>query len=218
VGVAALAAAAGTSIAASAGVAHAATGTFVIKSGKQLVISATGSKANDIFVRPSPDLTPTILVRDLGDVLLAGAGCHSAGTEVACSAVGISDIVVFAGDGDDRIILDVTASANTVNAGSGADNVRLLKSTGNDEINGGDGDDVLHGSSSGFNRLFGGNGDDVIIGGNASDVIQGGAGDDTIKALGGNDELRGDADFDTLDGGGGNDDLCVGEVKTNCEA
>ena len=219
VGAATIATAVAASVAASAGIAHAATGTTVAKVGNQLVITAAAGKANDIFVRRAPaPFPPTILVRDRGDVLLPGAGCQSAGSEVACSAVGAFTVVVDAGDGNDRVVLDLPVSNATINGGPGADTLRDANNVTNDTINGGDGDDHIFGAFAGFNRLFGDGGQDTIFGGDASDFIRGGTGNDTLAGRGGNDELRGDAGVDNLNGGDGFDDLCIGEVEVNCEA
>jgi Ca2+-binding RTX toxin-like protein len=216
---AAVAASVAASVATSAGVAHAAAGTTVAHVGNQLVITAATGKANDIFVRRAPaPFPPTILVRDRGDVVSPGAGCQSAGSEVQCSAVGVFSVVVNAGDGNDRVVLNLPVSNATINGGPGSDILSDANNVTNDTMNGGDGDDKLFGAFAGFNHLFGDAGNDTIFGGDASDSIRGGTGNDTLSGRGGNDELRGDADFDNLNGGDGFDDLCIGEVETNCEA
>ncbi len=111
---------------------------------------------------------------------------------------------------------------NTINTGSGADDLRggsgadmfnsgagrdnLSGGTGNDTLDGGTDSDTLHGGG-GNDRLLGGAGADSCSGDFGNDLLQGGDGSDTLNGNGGNDILRGDAGFDHLDGGDGNDRL-----------
>ena len=198
-----------------AGTAHAATGTTVTKVGNELVVTAAAGRANDISVRRAPN-PQFILVTDRGDALVAGAGCTVGGLDATCSAIGISRIVVNAGDGNDRVVVDFN-NPSTINGGTGNDILSGVNIVGDDTINGGDGNDNMFGNG-GFDRMFGQAGNDVINGGGDSDGMSGGTGNDTMFGGAGNDVLNGNAGIDTLNGGSGFDDLCIGESVVNCEA
>lgn len=193
--------------------AYAATG--VSKNGDQLIVTAAAGRANDLFIRNSPN-GQFILIRDRGDSLTPGSGCQAAGTEVMCSRSGINRVVVNAGDGNDRVAVNNVAS--TVRGGAGND-IITAGFAGSDRhlLLGQDGDDRLFAGSF-ADSLSGGAGNDLLVGSQFSDFLRGGAGDDDLRGGDGNDTLRGDAGNDRLDGGPGVDDLCVGETEINCEA
>ena len=130
----------------------------------------------------------------------------------------------------DTIVLDpaygsetvtISVDALTLDAGSGADPVRLtlaatdLTAEGGRPliINGGDADNTIDaGATTGGVRLNGGAGDDVLSGGSGNDRIVGGLGNDQLLGGGGNDVLIShdgspfdDHDTDVMYGGAGND-------------
>ncbi|MDQ3988196.1 MAG: hypothetical protein M3291_03175, partial [Actinomycetota bacterium] len=193
--------------------AYAATG--VSKSGDQLIVTAASGRANDLFVRRSPN-GQFILVRDRGDTLTPGPGCQAVGTEVQCSRSGINRIVVNAGDRNDRIA--VNNLPNTLLNGEGGNDILSAGfAEGRNILNGGADDDSLFAGSFG-DSLRGGAGNDFLVGSQFTDFLRGGTGNDDLRGGEGNDELRGDAGNDRLDGGAGFDDLCIGETEINCEA
>ncbi len=193
--------------------AYAATG--VSKNGSQLTVTAAAGKANDLFIRSSPN-GQFILIRDRGDSLTPGSGCQAVGTEVQCSRSGINSIVVNAGDGNDRVA--VNGLPSTLNGQGGNDILSAgFAGAGRNILNGGANDDRLFGGSFG-DSLRGGTGNDLLVGSEFTDFLRGGDGNDDLRGGDGNDELRGDAGNDRLDGGPGFDDLCIGETEINCEA
>lgn len=192
--------------------AYAATG--VSRSGDQLIVTAAAGRANDLFIRRSPN-GQFALIRDRGDALTPGSGCQAVGTEVQCSLSGINRIVVNAGDGNDRVAVSNVTS--TVNSGTGNDIVTVGFAGGRNILNGGADDDRLFAGNFG-DSLRGGAGNDLLVGSQFTDFLRGGDGNDDLRGGDGNDELRGDAGNDRLDGGAGFDDLCIGETEINCEA
>jgi Ca2+-binding RTX toxin-like protein len=109
------------------------------------------------------------------------------------------------GDGTDQILLsfftqkvvDLNEFVSVENARSGADDVLLIGTPGNNHlqitgvgtIQGGDGDDTLIGSTNDDNSLVGGAGNDLIFGNAGDDTLDGGDGTDTLIGGGGNDTL-----------------------------
>ena len=100
----------------------------------------------------------------------------------------VDEVVVNAGDGDDRVTLarrlDLPA---TVEAGAGNDRVTggrgadlLSGGAGNDRISGGAGNDDLFGAE-GSDRVIGDAGDDFLSGGDGADILNGGAGFDSTE-------------------------------------
>ncbi len=192
--------------------AYAATG--VSKNGAELTVTAAAGKANDLFIRSSPN-GQFILIRDRGDSLTPGSGCQAVGTEVMCSRSGINRVVVRAGDGNDRVAVSDVAS--TLNGGAGNDIFSVgFAGAGRHLLLGQDGDDRIFAGSGDI--LSGGPGNDLLVGSEFTDSLRGGDGNDDLRGGDGNDELRGDAGNDRLDGGPGFDDLCIGETEINCEA
>jgi Ca2+-binding RTX toxin-like protein len=119
-------------------------------------------------------------------------------------------VIVYGGDGADR-----------VNAGNSAAPVTVYGEAGNDLINGGSSNDVLDGGA-GFDRIMGGFGHDQIFGGAENDIVDGregndlivgGDGDDRLFGFTGNDVLIGGSGRDTIDGGAG-EDLLIGGTTT----
>ena len=97
-------------------------------------------------------------------------------------------LLVFAGDGNDRLVIPFTSSTY---------NYHVI-------AHGGDGDDRLLGGH-GTQYFYGGAGKDTLRGGDGSDLLCGGGGNDRIFGDGGNDRLYARAGRDYLNGGGGND-------------
>lgn len=88
----------------------------------------------------------------------AASGNNPVNTDSPGFAARYSDVVIFAGDGNDTIVGGLTAT-NT-----------LLGGNGNDKLTGGNNVDYL----------TGGDGIDILIGGNGNDVLTGGNGNDTF--------------------------------------
>ena len=119
-------------------------------------------------------------------------------------------VVVFGGDGNDRIF-----------ATDARRPVEIFGEAGHDQITGGSSHDILDGGS-GWDRITGGAGNDLIFGrdgnhflygGEGDDVIVGGNGDDTMDGYDGRDVLIGGAGSDYMNGGAG-EDLLVGGSTT----
>ncbi|HYI56332.1 MAG TPA: hypothetical protein VEX57_20360 [Microlunatus sp.] len=211
--VAVLGLAAATSLTAlAAAPAHAAGNTVASKSGNILFVTAAAGTGNDITVLRTSN-GQFYDVRDLAGTS-AGAGCQSTGPRSAlCSAIGISEIRISAGDLGDRVTLN-TSTFSRVTGGTGDDVLRSINPISQARLSGNDGNDQLFGTLS--DSLFGQNGNDLMVGGR---LLVGGEGSDTMKGQDGNDSLDGGNGFDNLDGGTGFDDLCANaEVTVNCEA
>jgi Ca2+-binding RTX toxin-like protein len=191
--------------------AHAAGPTVASKSGNILFVTAASGTGNDISFSRTPN-TQFYDVRDLAGVS-AGSGCFKSGSSVLCSAVGISEIRISAGDLNDRVRLN-TSTFSRVTGGSGDDILVSSNPISQARLSGNDGNDQLFGTLS--DSLFGQNGNDLMVGGR---LLIGGDGNDTMRGEDGNDTMDGGAGFDNLDGGDGFDDLCANaEITTNCEA
>jgi len=81
--------------------------------------------------------------------------------------------IVGAEPANDRLVVDVQAGDDVVEAtGLAANGIQF-------QANGGDGDDILIGSA-GNDTLTGGAGDDVLEGGPGQDVLDGAPGNDII--------------------------------------
>jgi hypothetical protein len=151
-----------------------------------VTVAGVPGEANRIAVS-EPD-SAHVFVQDQGASIEAGAGCEAVPGGARCP---LGQVVVDAGDGDDRV--DATGLSRRVatTGGEGAD--ELLGGTSDDNLRGGDGSDILHG----------GPGRDSLAGDDAApsaDAIDGGPGID---------ELRGDlaavgfpSDIDLLREGG----------------
>ncbi len=72
-------------------------------------------------------------------------------------------------------------SNNTLNGGTGDDNLNASNSKGNNLLDGGAGNDYISASSAfGKNTIYGGSGNDILIGGFGNDTLYGGTGTDTF--------------------------------------
>lgn len=194
-----------------AGPAQAAGNTTVSRSGNVLSVTAASGTINDISVSRSIN-GAFINVTDVG--ISAGVGCTKTGVRsVQCSAFGLNQLNVSAGDLNDRIAVDFNNNT-TVLAGNGNDFVRSTNGAGQARLNGGNGNDQISGAI--FDSLFGQDGNDLLTGGR---FLSGGFGNDNLRGLDGNDVLNGNDGIDQLNGGAGFDDLCLnGETLLNCEA
>ncbi|MFN6498722.1 MAG: calcium-binding protein [Nostoc sp. DedQUE01] len=123
------------------------------------------------------------------------------------------------------ISINYVSGNNTLNGGSGDDNLVINLSDGNNLLSGGDGNDSLFASDSyvvggvlGNNTLNGGAGNDYLDVSYSSgdNLLDGGDGNDTLTASNaiGKNTLKGGNGNDTLIGGKGNDNL-YGEGGTD---
>ncbi len=101
-------------------------------------------------------------------------------------------VIVFAGDGDDRVVMESNASNPWVAEFHGG--------SGNDLLVGGKSDDLLVGDE-GDDRLFGNQGNDVLVGSAGEDWLFGGQGLDILIGGQGIDWLFGQSNDDLLIGG-----------------
>ncbi len=138
-----------------------------------LVFAAAAGEVNDVSAEPTAGFT--IVLRDAGAPLTAGAGC----TQVDAASVRCPDAAgsVALGDGNDRLALPVGRLAVSGDAG---DDTLTAPGT----VRGGDGDDTISGSA-----LDGGAGNDRLTGTSGDDELFGGPGDDTIDGAGGFDTV-----------------------------
>jgi Ca2+-binding RTX toxin-like protein len=93
------------------------------------------------------------------------------GRTTAADLVNCQTITVFAGAGDDRVIMDSSA-AQTWKA-------EFYGEAGDDLLIGGDLNDLLNGGR-GDDFLFGRGGDDILIGGPGDDYLNGGSGNNQL--------------------------------------
>ncbi|MEH2287649.1 hypothetical protein [Nostoc sp.] len=96
------------------------------------------------------------------------------------------DQVIFAGDGDDSILLSGVAGNHYIDGGAGSD--ILVGGSGADRIDGGSDDDNLKGSN-GDDIIFGSSGKDILTGGKGNDYLQGDSGDDILRGGAGSDKF-----------------------------
>jgi Ca2+-binding RTX toxin-like protein len=136
------------------------------------------------------------VVRDNASVVVR-LGHDESLTTRAFPARSVREIVVRAGEGDDRI-LNGTDIPSTVYGGNG-----------NDILIGGKGADVLH-AGPGDDLVIAGEGNDLVFGDIGDDQVYAGSGHDQVFAEAGNDTVLGEAGADVLDGGLGNDEVFGG--------
>jgi RTX calcium-binding nonapeptide repeat (4 copies) len=151
-------------------------------------------------------------------LLVAAAGCQSAGSEVAgtVNAPGGAVAVDSASGGllaDECVGVECCPAGYAVVEGSPASEVLsggnrsqcIVAYEGDDTVNGGNAPD----------RIDCGAGNDTCNGGRGDDVVLGGEGDDVLVGDNGVDLLRGGPGRDSMDGGRGDDIFVVANV---CEA
>ncbi|MBN3892123.1 MAG: calcium-binding protein [Nostoc sp. JL31] len=124
---------------------------------------------------------------------------------------------------DTSITYDSRSSGkNTLNGGTGDDNLDATNSKGNNLLDGGAGNDYISASSaSGKNTIYGGSGNDTLIGGFGNDILYGGTDRDTFVFNTYNKGVDSIYDFNATNeliqisaagfGGG----LSLGSLKTN---
>jgi hypothetical protein len=171
-----------------------------------------GLEGTELVYRSGPAQNDTITFQNNEGVLFGpasgiapGAGCERVEERIRCPLAGVTAIRVFAGDGDDSVILILDEHPAIVDLGPGDDGFRgrapVLTLSGGDgfdyaessasagTLDLGPGDDVIDsdigGESTGPLLLAGGDGRDRIsfFGDSDADIsISGGPGDDTIAA------------------------------------
>ncbi|MGN9811670.1 calcium-binding protein [Micromonospora sp. BQ11] len=190
--------------------------TLVNRTGSVLTVTAGVNRANDITVRL---VGATYVITDQVEGVSAGGACTLVGAEARCPAAGTTELVVNAGNLDDRVTVDTGTSAPvgaSLHGGSGND--RLVAGAGNDTLDGEEGVDTLLGGGgndtvnggTGGDSAFGGAGNDSVGGQEGADSLQGGDGNDVVEGGGGADQLAGDGGDDLLDGGAGRDRVTGG--------
>ena len=180
--------------------------TFVLEDNFGNDIIAGGEGGTDQDTLDASLLSTPIDVQFTGNE--AGTASNAGGTAT------FSEIEAVTGSsGDDTLNAALSASAQTLNGGDGADIITggsagdsLEGGSGADTIDGGAGDDtILAGTEN--DSVLGGAGNDSIEGGDGADTLAGGADDDTILGGIGADSIDGDGGNDSLEGGEGNDTL-----------
>jgi hypothetical protein len=208
-----LAAVTGCLLVAGAADAHAAT----VSAGKHRVRYSGDPAANVLSITQDGR---SLLVRDAGQALRAGAGCVALDAHGARCTVRdrLPAALVLLGAGDDRATLDFPNGLVHVEGGAGGD-VLDASALGNATLLGGAGDDVLRGGSAyardsdrdrryggrDDNRLFGERGDDRLRAGGHGDKLDGGAGSDRVEGGAGDDWIEVDAHDRHVAARGGDD-------------
>lgn len=114
-------------------------------------------------------------------------------------------------EGDDRIqVSNKVTTGQILDGGNGKDT--LIGGGGMDYINGSKGNDFIMGRD-GNDVVYAGDGDDYVSGGNGDDYLEAGKGNDHVRGWAGNDNISGGQGDDKLYGGKGNDVLYAGEGK-----
>ena len=157
--------------------------------GERFSLTASGVEA--IFQRTSDNPFNVVLSNTEQVELFTQDGADS--LEVGdLTGTGVESIVLFGGDGSERI--SSTGFTPLTLYGEGGSDF-LVGGLGNDEIHGGDRGDRL-GGGEGNDLLLGEAGDDTLTGGPGNDTLEGGEGDDGLVGGAGNDVLSGDAGAD----------------------
>lgn len=160
--------------------------------------SLVGSSASD-QLQDGGDGSTTAFAGGGADTLTVTG--DSLGNLIHVSAIGVNNVSVNGGDGDDTIQFDLDANSFAIN-------LTVNGQGGNDSIEAG----FISGTSLAIS-LFGGDGNDTISGSSVGDTISGDGGDDSLLGNVGNDSITGDVPFssvagsDTIVGGDGNDTL-----------
>ncbi|WP_168219023.1 calcium-binding protein [Limnoglobus roseus] len=190
-----------------------------------------GDTGDDVFVILGTALADAITLESPSDGIVnvfgnGGVLLGSFGSANQAAFLGIENVRIDAGDGDDTISL------------SGLGN--RVPVTGSIQVTGGNGNDTIN--AAGYNGptvLNGGNGSDVITGGLVDDLLFGGDGADTLDGGTGNDTIYGDNPVtqildkfgrivipgstggignDTIRGGAGNDTIYAGAGDDTVDA
>lgn len=190
------------------GTAQAATG--VGRSGSTLYVTASAGHNNNITITTFS--TAAIRVQDSGDAVAPSDGCTRVDNNTAqCSIVGITGIVVRAGNLNDEVTNNVS-TPSSLDGGDGDD--KLTGGPGNDILNGGTDTDELNGkggTDTADYRSRAGNLNVSLDGGwndgeymeDENDNVQSDV--ENIQSGSGNDTLVGSDGANVLMGGNGND-------------
>ncbi|MEM7062639.1 MAG: calcium-binding protein [Cyanobacteria bacterium P01_B01_bin.77] len=133
-----------------------------------------------------------------------------------------NNLLGFAGEGDDEIIIDGMREAAYVTGNSGNDIIQIINSPdgvtadsslfgdqGDDNVQAGAGNDLACGGQ-GNDTVRGGTGNDFVCGDDGADEVYGEDGDDTVDGGDGNDSAHGGLGDDAVSGGSGNDNVYGG--------
>lgn len=177
-----------------------------------------GGEGDDQILASEKVGAPLYLVGGEGNDLLVGSADH----DIIIDSHGQN--VVFAGSGNDRVILDsqgVAPDAPPIDLSNLPVELKIdnapedwnmsringnvaFGGPGNDYLEGGQGNDLLVGGE-GNDVLYGLSGDDVLIGGQGNDFLTGGNGDDFLIGGQGRNTIAGGQGDDRLWGGSGQD-------------
>jgi cyclophilin family peptidyl-prolyl cis-trans isomerase len=144
--------------------------------------------------------------KDTINITLSGGMIHAVvdGVDKTFTASGVTRVLAFAFDGDDRITIGAGVPATYISGGSGND--QLKGGDSNDTLSGGAGKDSCYGNN-GNDRLNGNGSSDYLVGGPGNDRMYGGSGDDRLDGGAGVDREFGDDGNDFISGGASNDHL-----------
>lgn len=189
----------------------------VAKTGGQVVIDA-GSGDDQIAVTQDPKTGAVTVNVNGAESSFTGADSQNlvikAGDGNDRITVGENvtvKLTLEGNDGNDRITVDNKVTTGQVIEG-GDGNDTLIGGGGMDYINGSKGDDFIMGRD-GNDVIYAGDGDDYVSGGNGDDYLEAGKGNDHVRGWAGNDNISGGQGDDKLYGGDGNDVLYAGEGK-----
>ena len=170
-----------------------------------------GNEDTDVLIiEDVDDATPdtTFLIEDAATHGSLTSGFDDFGVKIngsdAVHGIGIEEISVVSGAGDDTLTIDgdfsgtdIAQSTFVFSGGAGNDTLDAsgLASDHSVEATGAAGNDTLT-SAGGNDTLDGGTDDDSLFGGAGEDTLIGGGGDDTLDGGAGNDSLAGDAGSD----------------------
>jgi|GEM_PF-662259 len=141
------------------------------------------------------------------------------------AAVGTSEVIVTANDGNGGTVSDTFQLAIASDPGSGGteptpdnssriwgtqESDRILGGESNQIIKGRGGDDTID-AGAGNDFVFGNRGNDTVIGGQGNDKVKGGRGDDTLIGVDSNLAAPGVGEIDTFWGNSGADTFVLGD-------
>lgn len=177
-----------------------------VTSDQGLRISASGSSATEISVRPF-DSGSKLDVTEQSAQMVAGSGCTQVDSanpqRLRCNRPSLNFVTFTGGSGVDK--LSVLAGSGDCSCFGNAGNDELRSANGADLIDGGTGEDFIS-ASVGDDVIRGGDGGDVLIGGLGTDDAFGGSGNDVFDMGtvedGTGDDVFGENDRDLVSYGG----------------
>lgn len=212
--------------------------------------SATAAITAATTTTKPPDLSTEATITSVGGktVIDAGAGddqisisqdpktgdvtVNVNGAERSFTGADRDNLVIKAGDGNDRIsvgenvtvkltlegqngddtisVSDKVMTGQVIEGGDGKD--LLIGGSGMDYINGSKGNDMIL-ARGGNDVVYAGDGDDYVSGGEGDDYLEAGKGNDTVRGWEGNDNISGGQGDDKLYGGDGDDVIYAGDGK-----